>query len=332
MQFDQPTIIAALGAGMVVLLFLFLMSGSSKPADKRVKTIGGSGKSGGDGKGMFSFLKVEDQSQRRKQIEDSLSKLEEDQKTKKKKRKTLAAKLVQADWTTSPQTFTIISLVIGAVLGAVAYFFTRDPKIAGGVAFAGGLGLPRMFLGMVIKKRQKKFTAGFADAMDIIVRGVRTGLPLGDCLKIIAHESPQPVSGEFLRVVEGEAVGVPIEVCLERMFERMPVPEVNFFSTVLNIQKTTGGNLGESLANLSKVLRGRKLLREKIKALSAEAKMSAIIIGCLPIIVAILVTIASPDYMEDLYYTDTGQRNLMIGAVMMVMGTLVMRKMINFKI
>jgi len=168
--------------------------------------------------------------------------------------------------------------------------------------------------------------------MDIIVRGVRTGLPLGDCLKIIAHESAEPIAGEFRRVVEGEAVGVPIEICLERMFERMPIPEVNFFSTVLNIQRTTGGNLGESLSNLSSVLRGRKLLREKIKALSAEAKMSAMIIGALPIVVAILVTMASPDYMHDLYYTDRGQQNLMIGAAMMVFGTLVMKKMINFKI
>ena len=106
---------------------------------------------------------------------------------------------------------------------------------------------------------------------------------------------------------------------------------MNFFSTVLNIQKTTGGNLGESLANLASVLRGRKLLREKIKALSAEAKMSAMIIGALPIVVGGLVTVVSPDYMTELYTTSTGHRNLMIGAGMMVLGTLMMRKMINFK-
>jgi len=182
-----------------------------------------------------------------------------------------------------------------------------------------------------IDRRQKKFTSHFADAMDIIVRGVRTGLPLGDCLKIIAHESPEPLRSEFRRVVEGESLGIPIEVCLEQMYERMPISEVNFFATVLNIQKTTGGNLGEALSNLSNVLRGRKMLAEKIKALSAEAKVSAIIIGSLPIIVMLLVTIASPEYMEELYTTPTGHRNLMIGAVMMVMGTLMMRKMMNFK-
>jgi len=109
------------------------------------------------------------------------------------------------------------------------------------------------------------------------------------------------------------------------MYERMPISEVNFFSTVLNIQKTTGGNLGESLANLASVLRGRKPIREKIKALSAEAKMSAIIIGALPIVVGGLVTVVAPDYMEELYTTSTGHRNLMIGAGMMVLGTLMMR-------
>ena len=154
-----------------------------------------------------------------------------------------------------------------------------DPKLCAGLALVAGFGLPRFILMSAINRRQAKFTAHFADAMDIIVRGVRTGLPLGDCLKIIAHESPEPLGGEFRKVVEGESVGMPIEICLEQMFERMPISEVNFFATVLNIQKTTGGNLGESLSNLSKVLRGRKMLREKIKALSAEAKASAIIIG-----------------------------------------------------
>lgn len=327
---DQATLIAILGTGVAVVLVLLLFGGGESSTNKRVKTIGGKGRA--SEKSRLGFMKVEDTSNRRRQIEDSLNKLEAEQKNKKKQRKSLKAKLVQADWKATPQKFTIISIVLGLVAGGVAFFLTQKPLIAAGVCFAAGFGLPRWYLNMVIGRRQKKFTASFADAMDIIVRGVRTGLPLGDCLKIIAHESPQPVAGEFLRVVEGESVGVPIEVCLERMFERMPVAEVNFFATVLNIQRTTGGNLGESLANLSGVLRGRKMLREKIKALSAEAKMSAMIIGALPIVVMIIITIASPDYMTELYTTSTGHRNLAIGACMMVMGTLVMRKMINFKI
>ena len=167
--------------------------------------------------------------------------------------------------------------------------------------------------------------------MDIIVRGVRTGLPLGDCLRMIAHESPEPVKSEFIRLVEGESVGVPLNICIERMYERMPLSEVNFFGTVLSIQRETGGNLGESLDNLSKVLRGRKLLREKIKALAAEAKVSAIIIGVLPPGVMAMVSVVSPDYMHDLYFTQTGQRNLIGSAFAMAFGIFIMKKMINFK-
>ena len=329
---DQSTLTALFGTVIFVILVMLFLPSKSAVSDKRVKSVSRNGASEAKGSRMLSFLKVEDTSQRRRQIEESLSQLEENQKDRKKKLKSLSSKLVQADWTTKPQTFTIISVIVGLAIGAGVFFVSKNPMISAGVAFVCGFGVPRAYLNFIIGRRQKKFTSGFADAMDIIVRGVRTGLPLGDCLKIIAHESPHPVGSEFLRVVEAESVGVPIDVCLERMYERMPVQEVNFFSTVLNIQRSTGGNLGESLANLSNVLRGRKMLREKIKALSAEAKMSAIIIGALPLIVMALVTITSPDYMTELYTTPTGHRNLMIGAAMMVMGIAVMRKMINFKI
>ena len=225
----------------------------------------------------------------------------------------------------------IVSVILAVIAGGIPFALGLSPLFCLGLAVVVGFGLPRFILGAAINRRQKKFTSHFADAMDIIVRGVRTGLPLGDCLKIIAHESPEPLGGEFRKVVEGESVGIPLEICLEQLYERIPISEVNFFSTVLNIQKQTGGNLGESLANLSSVLRGRKLLAEKIKSLSAEAKMSAMIIGALPIVVMVIVTLVAPDYMTELYTTPTGHRNLMIGAAMMVMGTLMMRKMINFK-
>ncbi len=327
---DQQTIIAgaaALGIFCLGLMFMGGSSGSAK-ASKRAKSITSRGE---DKKGFFALVKNEDNSLRRKQIEDSLGEIEERQKNKKKAKKSLKNKILQANWTMTPQTFMTVSVVIGVVAGAIPFLLRVPIHFCVGIAIILGFGLPRFILGMAIGRRQKKFTNNFADAMDIIVRGVRTGLPLGDCLKMIAHESPEPIRSEFRLVVEGESVGVPIEVCLERMYERIPLSEVNFFATVLNIQKTTGGNLGEALANLSNVLRGRKMLREKIKALAAEAKASAYVIGALPIIVMILITIASPSYMEELYTTSTGQRNLMIGAGMMVVGTLVMKKMINFK-
>ncbi|WP_427452579.1 type II secretion system F family protein [Litorimonas sp. WD9-15] len=326
---DQQTLIALCAAGIVVCIaFLFLGGDKSSSDTKRVREFAGKKTLGSN---IKEKLKVEDSGNRRKQIEESLGKIEERQNEKKKKAKSLKARLVQADWKTKPQTFMVISLVLAVMGGGVPFVLGLRPLMCLGLAVILGFGLPRFILNSAIKRRQAKFTSHFADAMDIIVRGVRTGLPLGDCLKIIAHESPEPLGTEFRRVVEGEGLGIPIEVCLEQMYERMPISEVNFFATVLNIQKSTGGNLGESLANLSNVLRGRKMLREKIKALSAEAKVSAIIIGALPIIVMGLTTMMSPDYMMDLYTTKTGQRNLMIGAAMMFFGTMMMRKMINFK-
>lgn len=314
---------------MVVLVGLMFL-GEEDKTKKRAASIGSKGS--GNDKGLFSFLKADESGSRRKQIEESLGKLEEEQKDKAKKKKSLASKLMQANSSMKPQTFITISVLLAIIMGGLPFVMGASWKLALGMAVGFGLGLPRFILNFFINRRQKQFTNHFADAMDIIVRGVRTGLPLGDCLKIIAHESPEPVRSEFQLVVEGESVGVPIEVCLERMYERIPLSEVNFFATVLNIQRSTGGNLGESLSNLANVLRGRKVLRQKVKALAAEAKMSAGIIAALPPILMLLITMASPDYMNELYTTSAGHRNLMIGAGMMVTGTLVMRKMINFKV
>lgn len=325
---EPQTILGICAAGLVFCVGFLLMGDKTSSETKRVRELAGKKTIGSN---LKERLKVEDNGNRRKQIEETLGKIEERQKSKKKKAKTIEARIMQADWTMKPQTFMVMSLILAVVFGALPFILGLPLVACAALSFVMGFGLPRFVLNTAIDRRQKKFTAHFADAMDIIVRGVRTGLPLGDCLKIIAHESPDPLGTEFRRVVEGESLGIPIDVCLEQLYERMPISEVNFFATVLNIQKTTGGNLGEALANLSNVLRGRKILREKIKALSAEAKVSSIIIGSLPIIVMVLVTIASPDYMDDLYKTSTGQRNLMIGAAMMVLGTLMMRKMINFK-
>jgi tight adherence protein B len=149
-------------------------------------------------------------------------------------------------------------------------------------AFVCGLGLPRFILSRVIKRRQAKFLIEFANAIDIIVRGVKSGLPLSDCLQIIAAEAPEPVRGEFVDLVEQQKVGVPLSRAFERMSERMPLQEVNFFAIVIAIQAQTGGSLAEALGNLSSVLRDRYRLQAKVRAFSAEAKASAMIIGSLP--------------------------------------------------
>ena len=162
------------------------------------------------------------------------------------------------------------------------------------------------------------------------MRGVKAGLPLGDCLRIIANESQEPVKSEFKTIVEAQTVGISMGDACAKLFERMPVPEANFFGIVVSIQQRAGGNLSEALGNLSRVLRDRKKMKAKIQAMSMEAKASAVIIAALPFAVMILVYISSPNYIELLWTHPTGRMMMAACAVWMSMGVLVMKKMINF--
>ena len=182
----------------------------------------------------------------------------------------------------------------------------------------------------MIKRRQDKFLVEFANAIDIIVRGIKSGLPLSDCLQIIATELPEPVKSEFIDIVEQQKVGVPLARAFDRVFERMPLQEVSFFSIVIAIQSQTGGNLAEALGNLSQVLRDRYRLAAKVKAYSAESKTSALIIGSLPPLATVLIYFVSPDYMGLLFSEQFGNVLLICCGVWMLIGVLVMRKMINF--
>jgi tight adherence protein B len=238
--------------------------------------------------------------------------------------------LAQAGINVSLTVYWVAAAVLGAAL-AVAGLMLQGAIGAGAGALIGALGLPRWILGMLVGMRQKKFTEQLADSLDVIVRGVKSGLPLNQCLRIIADESPEPIRSEFKNVVDGQAMGVPLDQNLARLYERMPLAEVNFLVIVLVIQQRTGGNLSESLGNLSAVLRSRKLMREKVKALSSEAKASAMIIGSLPFIVMLIVYIIKPDYMTLLFTTTTGNLILLGAAFMMTTGIVVMRNMINFK-
>jgi tight adherence protein B len=180
------------------------------------------------------------------------------------------------------------------------------------------------------KRRENRFLRAFPDAVDVIVRGIKAGLPLLDSLKLIAAEAEEPVRSEFRSIIETQTIGIPIgEACL-KLYEHMPLPEANFFGIVISIQQRAGGNLSEALGNLSRVLRDRKKMKAKINAMSMEAKASASIIGALPIAVMTLVWITSPQYIELLWTASLGRMMLAGSAVWMSMGVLVMRKMINF--
>lgn len=271
------------------------------------------------------------QAAKRKHVADTLKEMEDRQKAERKKSLTLRARIEQAGLTWSPAKFWIISAVLGVVAFISVLITGLNPLIAVAAGVVGGLGIPRWLLGMMKARRLKAFTANFADALDVIVRGIKSGLPLNECLKIIAREGEQPVKQEFQMLVEGVAVGVDADEGLRRMLRRVPLPELSFFAIVLAIQGKTGGNLAEALSNLSAVLRARKMMREKVSALSSEAKASAFIIGSLPPGVGVMVSIISPDYMVPMFTTPMGQFMLMGGALWMLMGILVMRGMINFK-
>jgi tight adherence protein B len=267
--------------------------------------------------------------QRRKQI---LKSLQEQDRQQKKARLTLDNKILMAGLRISVLQFYIISAVVGLIFMAAAALMAPNRILLAPILGAAmGAGLPLWTLNFLGQRRVKAFTEAFSDAMDIIVRGIKSGLPVHDCLKIIARESPQPLSGEFARLVENIGMGVSLDQALEKLFERMPTPELRFFAIVMAVQQKTGGNLAEALANLSAVLRARKLMREKIKALSSEAVASASIIGVLPPGVVVLINITTPTYMAPMFVDPRGQLMLAAGVGLMGTGIWIMRRMINFK-
>ena len=312
--------LAATAIGGLAWVFLYPILSGQKQAESRRASIAKS----------VPAARQADKSQRsrREQVEGTLRDLEA--RRLKEKKVPLGTRLTQAglDWT--PQKFMIVSAVTGAVFFAGAMMFGGGLLAAVGLGFAGGFGLPRWALGYLKKRREKKFLKALPDAVDVIVRGIKAGLPLFDSIKVVAADSPEPLRSEFLAIIETQAIGMPLGEACTRLYERMPLPEANFFGIVVAIQQKSGGNLAEALGNLSKVLRDRKKMAEKIQAMSMEAKASAGIIGSLPPIVMLLVYITTPQYMSVLWTHPTGQLMLVGCVLWMSIGIFVMKKMINF--
>jgi len=272
-----------------------------------------------------------DESKRKRMIETTLRELEEQQKVKQGSKLTLTGRMRQAGISWSKQTYYLVCAAAGAstvVVSIGAFGISLLPALGFGVA--GALLLPHLYVSVSRTRRFKAFAAEFPNAVDVIVRGVKAGLPLADCLRIISMEAQEPVRSEFKAIIEDQTMGMPVDQAVQRLPERVPLPETNFFSIVISLQSRTGGSLSETLANLSKVLRERKKMQAKIKAVSSEAKSSAAIIGSLPVVVTLLLYLTSPDYITLLFTTFIGKIVLAICAFWMLIGVLVMRKMINF--
>jgi len=279
--------------------------------------------------------RVQDISKRRKSMQDSLKELEKKQqqeKSKKANSASLKAKLVQSGLQVTLTQFYILSVVLGFVVLVFSFLAGMPPLVIVGASFVAGLGIPRWVVGFLVSRRQKKFLEEFPNSLDVMVRSIRSGLPLNDAIRMIAADGQEPVKTEFRRIVESQQLGLSVADSVARMHQSMPLSEVNFFSIVIAIQGQAGGNLSEALANLSRVLRDRKKMKAKVNALSMEAKASAAIIGALPFIVALLVYLTSPGYIMILFTDARGHLILGVSAVWMSIGLLVMRNMINFDI
>jgi tight adherence protein B len=313
--------LVAAAIGGVAWVFLYPLLSGERKAEKRMDTVARSGSVAPAARSGRNAIKS-----RREQVEGSLKELEK----RNAKSVPLSVKIAQAGLSWSTRRFWITSGVLGAT-GFLAVLMVDGGLLpALGMAFAAGFGLPLWLLKFLKKRREAKFLAGFPDAVDIIVRGIKAGLPLVDSLRIITVDAPEPLKSEFRAILDTQTIGIPIGEACGKLYERIPVPEANFFGIVIGIQQKAGGNLSEALGNLSRVLRERKKMKAKIQAMSMEAKASASIIACLPFAVMILVYITSPQYIE-LLWTEAMGRMMLLGCVAwMSIGIFVMRKMINF--
>ena len=251
---------------------------------------------------------------------------------KKSKRFELRQKIMQAGLDIPIGRFYVVNAVVGIGAAVLFIIFQLGPWfVAPLVGIPVGFFLPTMFLGVLAKRRQDKFTSQFADAVDVIVRGIQSGLPVGECMRVIARESPEPTSSEFRLFTEAQKLGLTLEEALERALERMPTAELKFFAIVLNINAQTGGNLAETLGNLSNVLRGRKTMADTIRIKSSEAKSTAMIIGSLPFCIGAMLMVMSPEYVTLLFTEKMGHYFLYAAAALMGVGAFVMKAMCNLK-
>ena len=228
--------------------------------------------------------------------------------------------------------YVLVNLTMAVVGGGLLLVQGAPPLLA---LFAGlmfGLGLPHFWVGMMIKRRIKEFTTRFPDAIELLVRGLRAGLPISETLGVVASELPGAVGEEFRMVTDKMKIGRTMEGALQDTADRLGTPEFQFFCITLAIQKETGGNLAETLSNLAEVLRKRAQMKLKIKAMSSESKASAYIVGSLPFIVFGLIFMINKPYMANFFQDE----RLMIagigGLIWMSIGAFIMAKMVNFEI
>ena len=325
-------VLVAISAGSLAYVFLFPQIETEKKTATRVNRVKAAETDRINMKAARDRL--QETTKRRKSTQDMLKELEKKQSEKAKKRNNASVKslILQANLSISPSRLYLISAGLSVFAALAALLYNMPLLVALGIGFIGILGAPRWVLRFLVKRRQTKFLEEFPNALDVMCRSIRSGLPLNEAVRLIASDGQEPVKTEFRRVVDSQQVGMSLPEAIERMTLTMPLPEVSFFGIVIAMQAQAGGNLSETLGNLSKVLRDRRKMKAKVSALSMEAKASAVIIGALPFIVAFLVYLTSPDYLMVLFTDQRGHLILGCSAVWMSIGIIIMRNMINFEI
>jgi tight adherence protein B len=321
MQHLALFLLVAVSIGGVAWVFLYPLLSGERTAEQRRESVARS-------EPTTTRVSRGAQKSRREQVEESLKDLEI--RNNKSKKPPLQTRIHQAGLGLTKQRFLMLAAALGIFVFLLMLFISAGILPALALGFAAAFGLPLWTLSFLKKRRENKFLNSFPDSVDVIVRGIKAGLPLLDSIKIIANEAPEPSKTEFKAIVETQTIGMPLGEACAKLYERMPLPEANFFGIVISIQQKAGGNLSEALGNLSRVLRDRKKMKAKIQAMSMEAKASAVIIGSLPICVGLLVYLTSPDYIELLWTTELGRIMIAGCACWMSMGVFVMKKMINF--
>lgn len=251
---------------------------------------------------------------------------------KRKKRIPLQDRLYQAGMKLKKGAFIRNAAIFGVLVFVLCFVLQLELIYCLIFSVAAGYLLPLMYVGHRRKKYQNAFLDELPNAVEAIVRGVKSGLPLNDSMRLVAKEAKEPIKSDFQRVLDQQSIGKTIQEAVTTLYDRVPLPEVNFFIVVITVQAQAGGNLSEALGNLSRVLRNRKKMKAKVKAMSSEAKASAGIIGSLPIIVAFLVSLTTPSYLLPLIQTPIGNLMLGIAAILMFLGGFIMNRMIQFDI
>ena len=230
------------------------------------------------------------------------------------------------------QQYAYASLGLALFVAVLLFLRTGSLGLSLGVGLFVGAGLPHFIVGFFIKKRTNNFNVKFPDGIELLVRGLRSGLPVTETLAVVAEEVPGPVGEEFKGIVERIKIGRTMEESLQETADRLGIPEFNFFCITLAIQRETGGNLAETLSNLADVLRKRAQMKLKIRAMSSESKASAYIVGALPFIVFFMIWWINPSYIGGFFTDDRLIVAGLGGMVWMSIGGFIMAKMVSFEI